>query len=70
MKVTLRDSEAKLLRFAIEIAIGSEEELISCHTDRWSGKSFDTEVTDKSKRTIRRMRKLWRKLKAAAEAAQ
>lgn len=68
MTTNLRTSELRLLRLAIEIAIGSEQELIRCHTNRFTGKSFDTQVTNTSKRTIARLRKVWKKLHPAAVA--
>lgn len=69
MKVDLRKSDLSLLRFAIETAIGSEEEFISCHTDRHTGRSFDTCVTNKSKRTIARLCRLLKKLRPVAGVA-
>ncbi len=68
MTPNLRESEQKLLRWAIEIAIGSEKELIDCHSDPNTGKCFDAEVKRRCNQNIKRLRKLWKKLHAATRA--
>lgn len=64
MKISLSPSELRLLRLAIEIAISSEQDLIHCHTNRFTGKSIDADVTNGSKQTIRKLKALEEKLKS------
>lgn len=55
-------SQLRTLRWAVGVAIESERDYIRCWSDRITGKSFDAEVTSKTKANIKSLLALSRKL--------
>lgn len=64
MKVELSAAQLRLMRFAIETAIASEEDFIDCHRMRGGDKipECHAEVVAKTRSTIKALQRLGRKL--------